>query len=313
MTVIGRLITVYFRGMAMGAADVVPGVSGGTVAFITGIYEELIHSLKAIDLAALKILFRQGPLACWQAINGNFLLALGLGILTSIASLARLIVYLLDAHPLLVWAFFFGLIVASSLYIARQIAQWRWSTIIAITVGALLAIAIAQIKPAELPPELWIVFLAGAVAICAMVLPGISGSFILVLMGMYRHIMGAIEEFNWLLLVVFMAGCGVGLLSFVHLLSWLLRRFHDWVMAVLTGFLAGSLYMVWPWKEVVSFYQNSKGQSLALQQSNVWPSVYQSATGLDPQTLACVFFAAVGVIVVLILEQFGQKTVKTSR
>ena len=300
-------IGIYLRGLAMGAADVVPGVSGGTVAFITGIYEELINSLRAMNITAIKVLFSQGPAACWRHINGNFLIALGLGIVTSIVTLARGILFLLETQPLLVWSFFFGLILASSLYIARQIRQWDRIIILAFVIGCATAVGIAEVKPAQVPADLPFVFIAGAIAICAMVLPGISGSFMLVLMGMYQHIMGAVKSADWVLLLTFMAGAGLGLLSFVHLLGWLLSRFHDRVMAVLTGFLFGSLYLVWPWKQVLSYYQNGKGESLALEQQNVMPWVYEQLTGLSSKWLSCGILVVVGVILVLGLEYFGQK------
>lgn len=305
-----RFLGVYARGVAMGAADVVPGVSGGTVAFITGIYEELLNTIKAINPESLMILFREGPRAFWWAINGSFLLALGLGIATSIFSLARLITVLLDNYPLLVWSFFFGLIIASALHIARQINQWNILKAGALMLGAVMAYLVAELKPAELPPELGYVFMAGCVAICAMILPGISGSFILVLLGMYSHVLVAIKEFEWLLLITFAAGCGVGLLSFSHLLSWLLSRFHDGIMALLTGFLVGSLYLVWPWKQTLSTYQNSHGKTLALEQQNVWPGQFFELTGQQPETAFCTILVLSGVVIVVALEKFGHTAVE---
>ncbi len=300
-------LAVYLRGIAMGAADIVPGVSGGTVAFITGIYEELLNSIKAINPRAIQLLFKEGPRAFWEYINGNFLLALGLGIATSIFSLARLISNLLENSPLLVWSFFFGLIIASSLHMARQISQLDWQALLALLLGVVVALAVAEMKPSELSPEpLW-VFLAGSIAICAMILPGISGSFILVLLGMYGHILSAIKNLEFAILASFALGCGLGLLSFSHLLSWLLKTFHDKALALLTGFLTCSLYLVWPWKQVMSYYQNSKGESLALEQQNVLPWQYQSLTGVDAETFICLFLMVLGVAVVLFLELIGRK------
>jgi putative membrane protein len=300
-----RLFGVYLRGIAMGAADVVPGVSGGTVAFVTGIYEELLNSIRSVNPAALLILIRAGLKPFWQSINGSFLLALLLGILTSILSLARIISYLLDAHPLLLWSFFFGLIAASSLYMLKQIKQFSWFIVIAILIGAVFAYGVAEIKPSEMSPEpLW-VFIAGSIAICAMILPGISGSFLLVLMGMYGHILTAIKEFQWLLLMSFAAGCGVGLLGFSHLLSWLFKRFHDATVALLTGFLVGSLNLVWPWKETLSYYQNSHGESLALEQRNVLPSTYDAFQGQESNGLACLFLIVLGFLLIFGLEKLS--------
>ena len=298
---------IYLRGLAMGAADVVPGVSGGTVAFITGIYEKLINSITAVNFSTLTILREQGIKAAWDSFNGNFLLVLGLGILTSILSLAKVITFLLNNHPLLVWSFFMGLIAASSWHMAKQIKVWSVKEIIVLLLGVAIALLIALIKPSELSSSLPLVFLAGSIAICAMILPGISGSFILVLMGMYRHILEALNNLDIALLATFAAGCGVGLLSFAHFLSWLLKRFHDLAMALLTGFLIGSIYLVWPWKHTITFYEKRKGVKLALEQENVLPATYQQLTGADSQMIFCLALVATGVVLVLILEKIGEK------
>jgi len=302
-----KYLGIYLRGIAMGAADVVPGVSGGTIAFITGIYETLLGSIKSVNLTALKLLFSDGPKAVWHHCNGNFLLALGLGILTSILSLANLITYFLDNHPLYVWSFFFGLIVASSAFIARQISSWSVKHGVALVVGIAIAVAIAELKPAELSPDPLMVFLSGSIAICAMILPGISGSFILVLLGMYRYILEAISEFNLIVLFSFAAGCGIGLLSFANLLSWLLARFHDLTMTLLTGFLIGSLYLIWPWKQTVSFYTDRHGEQVPLEQKNVLPMNYQELTGVEAMTIGCVGLMFLGFLVVVSLEKWGEK------
>jgi putative membrane protein len=303
-----QLLAVYLRGLAMGAADVVPGVSGGTIAFITGIYQELIDSIKSINPAALTVLFKQGPAQFWAHINGTFLLLLLLGIATSVLSLARLISYLLVQHPLLIWSFFFGLIAASSLHMAKQIRRWRLATIVSLLVGCGLAYAVTELSPSQVSPDLLMFFAAGSVAICAMILPGISGSFILLLLGMYTHILAAVKNLEWLLLLSFMAGCGIGLLSFSHLLSWLFRRFHDLTMALLTGFLVGSLNLVWPWKLIVSYYQNSKGEQVALQQQNVMPWLFEQGTGVNPATVYCLGLMFFGILLVLLLEKVGNTT-----
>ncbi|ARN72746.1 DUF368 domain-containing protein [Oceanicoccus sagamiensis] len=308
-----RLLGVYCRGIAMGAADVVPGVSGGTVAFITGIYEELLRSIQSVNITALKLLFNQGPQAAWQHINGTFLLVLMLGILTSVASLARGISYLLDHHPLLVWSFFFGLILASSIHMIKQLTAWRVTTVVAMVVGAIAAYTIGEMKPSELSPDLLIFFGAGAIAICAMILPGISGSFILVLMGMYGHVLVAVKDLQLITLAAFAAGCGIGLLSFSHLLSWLFKRFHNQTLGLLTGFLIGSLNLVWPWKQTLTYYQNRHGEQLALEQQNVLPSAYQSLAGVDPQTLFCLALMVFGVFLVFLLEKIGQKEALASK
>lgn len=303
-----RALAVYLRGIAMGAADVVPGVSGGTVAFITGIYEELINSIKSINPQAVKVLFQQGFKAAWEHINGNFLVALALGIFTSILSLARVISYCLDQYPLLVWSFFFGLIAASSWHMARQMKQWNAGLVVALLLGAAIAYGIGELKPAAVPAEPLTVFLSGCIAICAMILPGISGSFILVLLGMYGHILTAVKDFNWVLLVSFAAGCGCGLLGFSHVLAWLFRRFHEATLALLTGFLLGSLNLVWPWKHTLSYYQNSKGEAVPLAQQNVLPGTYEELSGAAAFTEICVALMVLGVIIVLLLELIGKKS-----
>jgi putative membrane protein len=283
----------------------VPGVSGGTVAFVTGIYEELLTSIKSINPLALRVLAKQGFATFWSHINGTFLLVLMLGVITSFVSLARVITYLLVEEPLLVWSFFFGLIFASSIHIIRQIKVWKLGPVLALGVGALAAYTIGELKPADLPAEPLLVFLSGCIAICAMILPGISGSFILVLLGMYSHVLEAISELNWLLLATFAAGCGCGLLVFSHILSWLFNRFHDLTMALLTGFLLGSLNLVWPWKQTLSTYQNSKGVTKPLEQENILPATYHTITGVDPQLVLCVSLVIAGLMVVLLLEKIG--------
>ena len=301
-----QALTVYLRGIAMGAADVVPGVSGGTVAFVTGIYEELINSIRSVNAQALKLLFKEGIPAAWRHINGNFLLALMLGILTSVLSLARLISLWLEQYPLLVWSFFFGLILASSWHMARQLKRWNIGLVVAILVGVAAAYAVGELKPSELSPQPLIIFASGAVAICAMILPGISGSFILVLLGMYPHVLGAVRDLNLLFLGTFAAGCGCGLLGFAHILAWLFRRFHDLTMALLTGFLLGSLNLVWPWKHTLSWYHNSHGKLMALTQENVLPATYGSLTGENSLMWWCLLLMVLGVFIVLLLEKVGK-------
>lgn len=302
-----RLVGIYLRGIAMGAADVVPGVSGGTVAFITGIYEELIYSIKSINPTALGILYKDGLAACWASINGSFLAVLLLGIMTSVISLAKVITYLLDEHPLVVWSFFLGLIAASSIHMIKQIKIWNLSVVIALTLGVVAAVGVAEIRPAEITPTLPIFFGAGCIAICAMILPGISGSFILLLMGMYSHVLTALKDIQVVPILVFAAGCGTGLLGFSQLLSWMFRRYHDRTMALLTGFLIGSLNLVWPWKQTLRYYQNSSGEQLPLQQSNVWPWTYQSLSGLESNVLECILFIILGLFLVYLLERVGSK------
>jgi len=302
-----RYLMLGVKGMAMGAGDVVPGVSGGTIAFITGIYEELIDSIRSIDHTALKVLLKQGPVKAWQHINGNFLLAVFGGILLSIASLAHLIEYALETYPVLIWAFFFGLVCASIIYIGRQIGHWKVAEMTALVVGTLIALGIGFLKPAQLPSDLWVVFLAGSVAICAMILPGISGAFILVLLGVYPTILGAISNLDFKLLLTFAMGCGVGLLAFSHVLSWLLHHYRTVTLAALTGFLLGSLNLLWPWKQTVETYLDRHGELVPLVQKNISATQYAELFGRDSQWLSAIIAMVLGVMLVLGLEHLAGK------
>ena len=230
----------------MGMADVVPGVSGGTIAFISGIYEELIDSIKSVNLQALKLLFSFRLAEFWRHINGRFLCAVLLGIAISIFSLARLMTYLLTHHPIAIWSFFFGLIVASALLVARQVGKWDVRSLLSFVVGVAVAWWITVASPTETPDTWWFVMLSGAIAICAMILPGISGAFILLLLGKYQYIMQAVGDFNIPVMAIFVIGAAVGIISFSHLLSWLLKHWHDVTVAMLMGFMFGSLNKVWP-------------------------------------------------------------------
>lgn len=243
------------KGACMGAADVIPGVSGGTIAFIMGIYDEFVGSIARIDTEAVKMLakFKIGDF--WKHINGNFLLALFIGIGVSVATLAGLMQTLLGQFPVQTWAFFFGLIVASSIFILRGIEGWRVKDGISLALGIVLGVVVCTLSPTQTPDALWFIFISGAIAICAMILPGISGSFILLILGKYQYIMGAIHELttgvnfsqNLLVIGVFLLGAVVGLLSFSKFLRWLLSRWHKETLLVLAGFIIGSLVKVWPW------------------------------------------------------------------
>lgn len=291
----------------MGAADIVPGVSGGTVAFITGIYEKLIDSIGSLGPGTLSILVKQGPLAAWRSFNGSFLLTLMLGILTSIFTLSKMLSHLLQTQPELLWSFFFGLILISAIHIGRQIPKWHVATVVALMAGALAAFVITLISPQQLALNPLTLFVAGSIAICAMVLPGISGSFILLLMGMYAHVIGAVKALDLVNLGIFAAGCLVGLLLFTRLLSWLLHHHHNVTMAVLTGFMLGSLNKVWPWKHTLSTRINSHGEVVPVDQANVLPQQYLELTGQDPKLLFSLVLMVIAVVLVLSLERLGQR------
>ena len=289
------------KGMGMGAADVVPGVSGGTIAFIVGIYEELIDSIKSINAGSLKLLITGKIGAFWKAINANFLLSIVAGIGISIFSLAKLITYLLVYHPILVWAFFFGLVLASTWFVSKDIRRWNWKTVLSFIVGAVAAYYITIATPAETPTNLFFIFLCGAIAICAMILPGISGSFILVLLGKYFYIMEAVKTFNIPVMLVFICGAAIGITSFSRILSYALRKFHDITIAVLGGFMLGSLNKVWPWKKVLETYTDSHGEIKPLVETNIFPDhLVGEAIGL----------MLLGFFLVYFLEKLSMKSAK---
>lgn len=269
-----KYLLLWLKGCAMGTADVVPGVSGGTIAFISGIYGELIDAIRSVDATALRLLVRLRFRELWRHIDGAFLLPVFLGIATAVFSLARLMTWLLAHHPVAVWSFFFGLIVASALFVAREVGRWEWRSVAALLIGASVAWWITVATPAETPETWWFVMLAGAIAICAMILPGISGAFILLLLGKYQFILQAVGDLNMPVILLFLAGAVVGIVSFSHLLSWLLRHWHDVTVAVLMGFMIGSLNKVWPWKEVVESYVDSHGRVQPLVEANVWPASF---------------------------------------
>lgn len=285
---------IFLRGMLMGAADIVPGVSGGTMAFITGIYDELLSSIRAVDLEFMRRVLKLDIAGAWSHVNGSFLLALLLGIATSVLSLARGISWLLDNHPVPLWAFFFGLILASALVLMKEVDRWTGGRVLSLLSGAVIALFIGLSPVADLNIGLAGFFIAGFLAICAMILPGISGSFILVLLGMYGTVLGALKSFEWLNITVFLAGCVAGLMCFSRLLHWLLTRFHQLTMALLTGFLFGSLVVVWPWKRVLAWVEGSHGQLKAAQQVPVSPIEFSVVTGQEPQMGLCVGLMIVG-------------------
>jgi len=289
----------------MGAADVVPGVSGGTVAFITGVYDELLTALARIPEAVWLLL--QGQIKrAWQLANVNFLLILFSGVLLSILSLARLITWLLDTQPIALWSFFFGLIVVSCYLVGRDIQRWLLSRWLALALGAGFAWWITVASPISWGHDSLSLFAAGAIAICAMILPGISGSFILVLMGLYPAILLAVKQLDMSVLLVFVAGCLFGLLAFSRLLHAALQRFRDVTLALLTGIMFGSLNKVWPWKQTLSWRIDSHGGAVPLMQENISPWQFADLFQADAQLLLAIALAVCAVVVVLGLERYAR-------
>ena len=300
-------LVIALKGVGMGAADVVPGVSGGTIAFITGIYEELVNSIKSINFSAAGKLFKEGIISFWKAVNGTFLFFVVAGILASVLTLARVLEYVLIHHPVLIWSFFFGLILASAVFIAKKIDRWNIQVGISMLVGAVAAFLITSISPAESTEAYWFIFLSGALAICAMILPGISGSFILLLLGKYQFILNAVNEGKFDILAVLIIGAIVGIISFANLLSWLLKKFHHITIALLAGFMIGSLNKIWPWKETVETYTDSHGELKPLIEQNVFPGRFSEVTGQDPQILLAILLALAGIGIILLFELLSRE------
>ena len=326
-------LIISFKGMAMGAADAVPGVSGGTIAFISGIYEELITTISNVNFSTLKLLKTEGFITFWRKLNGNFILALLTGIIISFVSFMKLAKYLIEYHPVLIWSFFFGLIIASIYFVGRQITKWDLSAILALVVGALLAYYITSLPSLANNDNPFFLFFAGAIAICAMILPGISGSFILVILGAYKTLSDAIDSFNFNKIVIFALGAIVGLLSFSRVLKWLFKHYHNLTLALLTGFIFGSLNKIWPWKltmtvmhddsgTVVPFANISNLGTLSEYQKNIddfdsyktiieqsiLPSHFSEINEqIDAQTFSALVLMVAGFLTIFILEKIGNK------
>lgn len=287
-------LLIALKGIGMGAADVIPGVSGGTIAFLTGIYQELLYSIKSVDLEALKLLFTGKIASFWKKINGNFLISLILGIFISFISLAKLMQFLMLNHPIPLWSFFFGLIVASAIYILRDIKKWEISYAISLIIGIGLGALICLLSPSQTPTDLWFIFICGMIAICAMILPGISGSFILLLLGKYEFMLGALTELNIQIIIVFAIGAAIGIISFSHFLSWLLKKFHTATICLLAGIMIGSLLKVWPWQNILA-----SGVSRPM-----LPSIEGS------QIIMAVIFSIIGMAIVFGIEGLAKRQSK---
>lgn len=324
------------KGMAMGMAEVIPGVSGGTIAFITGIYEKLLNTIKAFGPDLFTSFKAGGVKSAWETINGNFLVALIGGMVIGIVVGVFGITHLLDNYPILLWAFFFGLIIASAIYVGKQVKKWNWSSILAIIVGAVVAYWITIAVPAEGNTAPWFVFLSGMIAISALILPGISGSFILLLLGMYTYIVPTVknalttfEGESLIILVIFGLGCLVGLVTFSRVLSWTFKHYENTTLALLTGFMIGSLNKIWPWRMPEQWliktedgqyltpqgtldyaaYQESLslGEELKLLvEKNVSPSSFEQLTNEPNYLIGAVICAILGFSVVFLLERISK-------
>jgi putative membrane protein len=312
-----KKLTIVLKGMLMGAADVVPGVSGGTIAFITGIYEELIETIDGLDIKMLRNLFKVGFKNTFMTYNLGFLFSLLTGIAISILSLSKLLTYLLQTFPVLLWSFFFGLILASVLYVGKQISKWNIAVIIAIILGTIISFYITIAEPLGSPDNWWYLIFSGFIAIIAMILPGVSGAFLLLLLGSYKTILGsvsglleAILEGNWsqardyfVTLFLFVIGCILGLKVFSKILTWLFKNQKNLTLALLTGFMIGSLNKLWPWKEVVSYRTDSHGEVVPFLENSISPFNVKG----EPQILYVILLTVTGFLLILIMEKWANK------
>ncbi len=278
-------------GIAMGAADVVPGVSGGTMAFILGIYEELLGTIKQFNVTWIKLLLGFKIKQALEHVNWKFLVSLGAGLAISILSLARLVTWLYEHHQSNLFAFFFGLIVASIVVISTHV-RWNIKTIVSLVIGTIIAYLIVRLVPVNMPKDPLTIFLCGAVAIMAMILPGISGSFILLILGQYHYVMSAVKGLDILTLLPFIAGCATGLLGFARVLSWLLDKFHQVMVSFLIGFMVGSLWKIWPFRNVLETMETSHGELVPVRESIYLPGADLNAW-LAPLALAIIGFGIV--------------------
>ncbi len=291
---------IALRGVCMGSADVVPGVSGGTMALITGIYEELILSIRSFDARALRLLIGFRIKALLAYVRWPFLCALLMGILLAIFSLSRAITYLLENEPVLLWSFFFGLVLASVYTVGKRIPQWHWHALLGAVGAALGAYFLVGLVPVEMPHGPPYIFCSAVIAICAMILPGISGSFVLVLLGQYAYILNAVNTRDLFVIALFGAGAAVGLMAFSRVLGWFFRRYHDLTIALLTGLMLGSLRKIWPWKETIETRINRRGEEVPLVQANVLPEAWAG------EAMGALALALFGLALVLVLERLAK-------
>ena len=305
MDLFKKYLLTFFKGLAMGAADIVPGVSGGSIALITGIYQRLLDSINSFHATNLRLLLKFEVKKFYKAVNGTFLLSLLLGILTSIFSLSKAITYLMEEQPIPLWSFFCGLILVSAFVILREIKRWHLGVILALIIGTVGAYFITELPPTSSPDALWFTFVSGAIAICAMILPGISGSFILLILGKYEQILEAVSNKDILTLGVFALGCIVGILSFSRVISWLLKRYYATTIGLLSGFMLGSMNKLWPWKIVTAYRTSSSGEQKPFLTENLFPTQYLDQTGLEPLIGLAIAAFLFGIFLVLGIDRLA--------
>lgn len=308
MNALTKNILTGLKGFGMGAANVIPGVSGGTIALLTGIFTEIIDALNALmDPSSWKMLLKGQFRELWRYIHGTFLVSLLVGVLISIFSLAKLMVYVMHFYPVQTWAFFFGLIIASSVYMIYDIKGWKFVDVLFFAVGIALGVVICTLSPTTTPDDLWFIFICGAIAVCTMILPGISGSFILVILGKYDYIMQSVNQLNLPVLLVFGIGCVIGILGFSKFLHWLLKRYERATMLTLVGFVIGALVKVWPWNDMTAVAEGQllrSGMTAESAQAGAQAllSAGNAAQGIDLQIPGAIIWAIAGLALVAVLE-----------
>jgi putative membrane protein len=302
-----ELSIITIKGMAMGAADVVPGVSGGTIAFISGIYDELLLTIKNVTPSNIIGLFKNGIKETWIKLNGAFITALLFGISLSILTLAQVVLHFKEVTPILLWSFFFGLILASIYFVLIKIKSWSMLSIPLIIIGTIISYGLTSSTVFNTPNSSFFIFIAGVIAISAMILPGISGSFLLLILGKYEFILTAIKTLNISVIIIFGLGCLTGLISTARGLTWTLKRFHDGTICFLTGFMIGALSKLWPWKKVMDSVIDHHGELIPLVEKNISPSTYHNLTGLNPMLLGSLACCLLGAVAIGILQTLSQK------
>lgn len=295
-----QYISIFFKGLAMGAANVVPGVSGGTIALITGIFERLINAIKSFDIKALKLLFGGQFKSLLKHVDFFFLVSVGLGVLISIVSIARLFDFFFENYPVYLWSFFFGLILSSVYYVGKQVGKWGVVQVVSFVIGAAIAVSISVLSPASPNSSFLYLLLCGVVGACSMILPGLSGSFVLILMGNYQLVMiDAVNDMNFSVLLPVVIGAGVGLLAFSYMLSWVFKRFRSQTLSTLCGFILGSLLMLWPWKSEVTETFGEKVKVVGYD--------WLLPTEFSAEVVIAIVCAAVGVFAIVLMEYLATR------
>ncbi|WP_333818988.1 DUF368 domain-containing protein [Ohtaekwangia sp.] len=296
-------ILLYVKGLSMGAVDVIPGISGGTVAFVTGIHQELIYSIRAIDREAFSLLVKFRFAEFWQKINGNFLLTVFAGIFTSIFLLAPSMAYLLRYYSIPLWSLLFGLILIAAPLALRKITRWTAGTVLAFLAGIVIMYTLTRLNALQLPAALWMIFVAGVLCSCGMLLPGVSGAFLLVFINRYQAVINAVSKFNGIVLITFLMGGVIGLLGFSRVFSWVLNNYRNTAVAFMAGFMLGSLNKVWPWRQVQQYVTNGSGEQVPVAEKSVLPWDYVTLTGKDPHVFQAILMMALGVFIVVLTER----------